>query len=178
MRKDLKVVLIGLPGSGKSTFGRQLASVLNFPYYDLDNLIEANYKMKIPEIFSEFGEGQFRDWETESLKKILQFQESFVLASGGGCPCFNENIDLINEHAVSVYLDVPLEEISKRLGVSKIQTRPMFQDLDRFEIRMKLKTLLADREYFYNQAKIKLSGEDFSAELLISELISLLKTKT
>lgn len=178
MRKDLKVVLIGLPGSGKSTFGRQLASTLNFPYYDLDTLIEENHKMKIPEIFGKFGEGQFRDWETESLKKVLESQESFVLASGGGCPCFNENMDLINRHAVSVYLDVPLGEISKRLGVSKIQTRPMFQDLDRVEITMKLKSLLADREYFYDQAKIKLSGEDFSAELLMSELITLLKTKS
>lgn len=177
MRKDLKIVLIGLPGSGKSTFGKQLASTLNFPFYDLDSLVEENFKMKIPEIFSKLGEGQFRKWESESLKKILESQHSYVLASGGGCPCFNDNMDLINEHAVSVYLDVPLGEISKRLGVSKIQNRPMFQDLDRVEISMKLKSLLTDREYFYNQAKIKLSGEDFSAELLISELIILLKTK-
>ncbi|SIN67864.1 shikimate kinase [Algoriphagus halophilus] len=178
MTKELKVVLVGLPGSGKSTFGRQLAAVLDFPYYDLDSLIESTYKMKIPEIFKSYGEGQFREWETESLKKILEAQESYVLASGGGCPCFNDNMELINEHAVSVYLDVPIGEISNRLGVSKIQNRPMFQDLDREEIVMKLKSLLTDREYFYNQAKIKLSGEEFSAELLMSELISLLKTKS
>jgi shikimate kinase len=134
--------------------------------------------MKIPDIFNELGEGKFREWESESLKKVLESQESFVLASGGGCPCFNDNMELINEHAVSVYLDVPLEEISKRLGISKTQNRPMFQGLDLGEITLKLKSLLVDREYFYNQAKIKLSGEDFSAELLISELISLLKTKT
>jgi shikimate kinase len=178
MKKELKVVLVGLPGSGKSTFGRYLASILNFRYYDLDNLIEGNYSMKIPDIFNELGEGKFREWESESLKKVLESQESFVLASGGGCPCFNDNMELINEHAVSVYLDVPLEEISKRLGISKTQNRPMFQGLDLGEITLKLKSLLVDREYFYNQAKIKLSGEDFSAELLISELISLLKTKT
>ncbi|MEN2283182.1 shikimate kinase [Algoriphagus sp. SE2] len=177
MKKELKVVLIGLPGSGKSTFGKQLASILNFPFYDLDSLVEKDFNMKIPEIFNRLGEGQFRKWETESLKRILKSQQSYVLASGGGCPCFNDNMDLINEHGISVYLDVPLGEISKRLGVSKIQNRPMFQDLDRIEITMKLKSLLTDREYFYNQAKIKLSGEDFSAELLMSELINLLKTK-
>lgn len=175
MKKQLKVVLIGLPGSGKSTFGRQLASVLDFPYYDLDNLIEENYAMKIPEIFSQYGEGTFREWETASLKKILQQDESYVLASGGGCPCFNDNMDLINQHGISVYLDVPLEEISSRLGGSKVQNRPMFRGLDQGEITLKLKSLLADREYFYDQAKIKLSGEDFSAELLMSELINLLK---
>ena len=175
MKKQLKVVLIGLPGSGKSTFGRQLASVLDFPYYDLDNLIEENYSMRIPEIFSQYGEGTFREWETESLKKVLEQDESYVLASGGGCPCFNDNIDLINQHGISVYLDVPLEEISSRLGGSKVQNRPMFRGLDQGEITLKLKSLLADREYFYDQAKIKLSGEDFSAELLMSELINLLK---
>ncbi|WP_296700868.1 shikimate kinase [Algoriphagus sp.] len=177
MKKELKVVLIGLPGSGKSTFGKQLASTLNFPFYDLDSLVEENSQMKIPDIFNKLGEGQFRAWETESLKRILESQQSYVLASGGGCPCFNDNMDLINEYGVSVYLDVPLGEISKRLGVSKIQNRPMFQDLDRVEINMKLKSLLSEREYFYDQAKIKLSGEDFSAELLMSELINLLKTK-
>ena len=73
MRKDLKVVLIGLPGSGKSTFGKQLATTLNFPFYDLDSLVEKNFKMKIPEIFNKYGEGQFRKWETESLKRILEW---------------------------------------------------------------------------------------------------------
>lgn len=178
MTKDLKVVLVGLPGSGKSTFGKQLASVLNFPFYDLDHMIESNYEKKISEIFNEFGEGRFREMESETLKMILNSKESFVLASGGGCPCFNDNMDLINDLSVSVYLDVPLDEISNRLGLSKIQNRPMFQGLDRGEITMKLKSLLVDREYFYNQAKIKLSGEEFSAELLMSELISLLKAKS
>lgn len=176
MSKILKVVLVGLPGSGKSTFGRSLAATLKFPYYDLDHLIEERYKMKIPEIFSLYGEGKFRTWETETLEVTLKKEESFILASGGGCPCFNDNMDLINEKAVSVYLDVPLEEISGRLGGSKVQNRPMFHGLDQGEITLKLKSLLAQREYFYNQAKIKLSGEDFSAELLVSELISLLKS--
>ncbi|MDF2158453.1 shikimate kinase [Algoriphagus sp. CAU 1675] len=174
MKNNLKVVLVGLPGSGKSTFGKQLASSLNFPYYDLDQLIEEKYQMKIPEIFSMYGEGKFRTWETETLEQVLDWDRSFILASGGGCPCFNNNMDLINEKGVSVYLDVPLEEIAKRLG-SKVQNRPMFQDLDSGEITLKLKNLDADRSHFYNQAKIKLSGTDFSAELLVSELISLLK---
>lgn len=175
MGKDLKIVLVGLPGSGKSTFGRQLAAVLEFPYYDLDQLIEDRFQMKIPDIFSQHGEGKFRDWETEVLLDFLKREESYVLASGGGCPCFNDNMDLINENAVSVYLDVPLEEISVRLGLSKAHNRPMFSGLDQGEITLKLKSLLFERDYFYSQSKIKLSGEDFSAELLVSELIRLIK---
>ncbi|MDG1277685.1 MAG: shikimate kinase [Algoriphagus sp.] len=175
MSSELKVVLVGLPGSGKSTFGRQLASILKFPFYDLDHLIENRYKMKISDIFSIHGEGGFRNWETEVLDDVLNLNESFVLASGGGCPCFNGNMDLINSKSTSVYLDVPLEEISARFGASRSQNRPMFSDLDQGEVILKLKSLLVDRDHFYNQAKIKLSGEDFSAELLISELIRLIK---
>ena len=176
MAKNLKVVLVGLPGSGKSTFGVQLARQLDLPFYDLDHLIESAYQMKISEIFSHFGEGKFREWETETLKEILAKSESYVLSSGGGCPCFNDNMDLINEQATSVYLDVPLEEISARLRASKANVRPMFKDMDQGEITLKLKSLLADRDYFYSQAKIKLSGEDFSTELLVSELIRSLKS--
>lgn len=175
MNKHLKVVLVGLPGSGKSTFGRQLAQELNFPFLDLDQMIEERYLKKIPEIFSIYGEGKFREWETETLAEALDRNDSFILASGGGAPCFNDNMDLINSKAVSVYLDVPLESISHRLQSSKFQARPMFQGLDQGEIILKLKSLQVSREFFYNQAKIKLSGEDFSAELLMYELINLIK---
>jgi len=172
----LKVVLVGLPGSGKSTFGRQLASELAFPFLDLDQLIEDRYQLKISEIFSIHGEGKFREWETLVLQDTLNQDSAFILASGGGAPCFNDNMDLINSLSISVYLDVPLPSISHRLQSSKAQQRPLFQGLDQGEITLKLKSLLVSREYFYNQAKIKLSGEDFSAELLLVELISRLKS--
>lgn len=176
MSKNLKVVLVGLPGSGKSTFGRQLAQELGFPYLDLDQVIEEKYQNKIPKIFSIYGEGKFREWESKTLEELLDRDQPFVLASGGGAPCFNDNMELINSKAISVYLDVPLESISRRLQSSKVQNRPMFQGLDQGEITLKLKSLLVSRESFYNQAKIKLSGEDFSAELLMYELINLLKS--
>jgi len=110
------------------------------------------------------------------LSELLHRDSPFVLATGGGAPCFNDNMDLINERSISVFLDVPLDVISQRLSVSKGQARPMFQGLDFGEITLKLKSLLSQREFFYNQAKIKLSGEDFSAELLMYELINLLKS--
>ncbi len=176
MNKQLKVVLVGLPGSGKSTFGRQLAKEMDFPFLDLDQLIEERYQLKISEIFSIHGEGIFRDWESLVLEEILKQDRAFVLASGGGTPCFNDNMDLINDQAISVYLDVPLGSISRRLQTSKAQQRPLFQGLDKGELTLKLKSLLVSRDHFYNQAKIKLSGEDFSAELLLAELISRLKS--
>lgn len=176
MNKQLKVVLVGLPGSGKSTFGKQLAKELDFPFLDLDQLIEERYQLKISDIFSIHGEGTFREWESLVLQDTLKQDRAYILASGGGTPCFNDNMDLINSQGISVYLDVPLGSISLRLQTSKAQQRPLFQGLDQGEITLKLKSLLVTREYFYNQAKIKLSGEDFSAELLLVELISRLKS--
>ena len=176
MNKQLKVVLVGLPGSGKSTFGKQLAKELDFPFLDLDQLIEERYQLKISDIFSIHGEGTFREWESLVLQDTLEQDRAYILASGGGTPCFNDNMDLINSQGISVYLDVPLGSISRRLQTSKAQQRPLFQGLDQGEITLKLKSLLVTREYFYNQAKIKLSGEDFSAELLLAELISRLKS--
>ena len=175
MNKQLKVVLVGLPGSGKSTFGRQLAKEMGFPFLDLDQLIEERYQLKISEIFSMHGEGTFRDWESLVLQDTLKQDRAYILASGGGTPCFNDNMDLINAQAISVYLDVPLGSISRRLQTSKAQQRPLFQGLDQGELTLKLKSLLVSREYFYSQAKIKLSGEDFSAELLMHELIANLR---
>lgn len=176
MSKQLKVVLVGLPGSGKSTFGRQLAKEMNFPFLDLDQLIEKRYQLKISEIFSMHGEGTFRDWESLVLRDTLKLDTAFILASGGGTPCFNDNMDLINSQGISVYLDVPLASISRRLQSSSAEQRPLFQGLDQGELTLKLKSLLVSREYFYSQSKIKLSGEDFSAELLVVELISRLKS--
>jgi shikimate kinase len=176
MNKQLKVVLVGLPGSGKSTFGRQLAKEMDFTFLDLDQLIEDRYQLKISEIFSIHGEGTFRDWESLVLQELLKQDRAFILASGGGTPCFNDNMEWINAQAISVYLDVPLGSISRRLQTSKAQQRPLFQGLDQGELTLKLKSLLVSREYFYNQAKIKLSGENFSTELLLVELISRLKS--
>jgi shikimate kinase len=175
MMEALKVVLVGLPGSGKSTFGKVLAKELRVDFLDLDRLIEQQSGKTIPMIFSEKGEGTFRELESKELERVLSNKESFVLASGGGCPCFNDNMDLINQKGISVYLDVPLNEISSRLQHSKVSNRPMFEGLDAGEITLKLKNLLAQRGRFYDQAKIKLSGNDFSAEFLIMELISILK---
>ncbi|MFC3880574.1 shikimate kinase [Algoriphagus namhaensis] len=171
----MKVVLVGLPGSGKSTFGRQLASALQVDFYDLDQLIEARQHLSIQEIFTLKGEVGFRSIESEILREVMNRDDSFVLASGGGAPCFHENMSLINSLGTSVYLDLPLKSIASRLSSSRQSTRPMFAGLGKEDVLLKLQDLIKEREAFYNQAKIKLSGEDFSAELLIYELARELK---
>jgi shikimate kinase len=171
MKSPLKIVLVGMPGSGKSTFGRQIAKELNFAFIDLDQLIEKETGSKIKDIFIAEGEGKFRELETFYLEKVLNNIEGFVLSTGGGTPCFNDNMEIINQKGVSVYLDVSLEEINKRLLRDQSGKRPMFAGLDEGEITLKLKNLLLQRESFYMKSKIMLSGEDISTEHLMSALM-------
>ncbi|AKP51868.1 shikimate kinase [Cyclobacterium amurskyense] len=172
-----KIVLVGMPGSGKSTLGKALALKLNWRFYDLDDLIEKSAGKAIAEIFPTHGEGYFRKLESTVLDEILSKEEEFVLATGGGAPCYNDNMDLINKKGVSVYLDVPLNNILERLSNTEVAIRPLFSSLDTPQIILKLKDMHSQRSAFYEMAKIKLRGEDSSPELLISEWMPLLKAK-
>lgn len=170
-----KLILVGLPGCGKSTLGKELANQLSFPFFDLDELIEKKEGMAIAEIFNTKGEGYFRELESKVLLQNLLSVEAFVMATGGGAPCFHDNMDKINQFAISIFLDVPLPQILSRLTLGEIELRPLFHGLDTGEITLKLINLYANRLPFYNQSKIKLSGEDISTELLMSELLSFFK---
>ncbi len=176
MKDQVKIVLIGMPGSGKSTLGKDIAKKLGFKIYDLDDLIVKREGTSIPKIFMEKGEGYFRRLETNVLSDLLDKEEAFVLSTGGGAPCYNENMDLINQKGVSVFLDVSLEQILERLTKGEVAKRPLFQGLETGEITLKLQDMLSERISYYEKAKIKLSGDDISTELLISELLIFFKS--
>jgi shikimate kinase len=178
MNPKSKIVLVGMPGSGKSTLGKAAASQFNLDFFDLDDCIEKEAGTKITTIFEQRGEGYFRRLEAQVLEQMLKLDQGFVLATGGGAPCYHQNMKLINRHAVSVYLEVPLNVILDRLTGAQVEKRPLFYGLDTSEIILKLKSMYEDRSPFYEKAKIKLSGEDISTELLVSEWMAHLKVKS
>jgi shikimate kinase len=97
MTDSNKIFLLGFMGSGKSTLGKKLANKLNVPFFDLDKIIEEQIGISIAEIFKTKGEEYFRTLETQVLKQLIYKQAKFVIATGGGAPCFNNNIELINK---------------------------------------------------------------------------------
>lgn len=165
-----KIVLMGLPGSGKSTLGKLLSLNLHYSFYDLDELIVEDIGCSIAQFFKEKGEEQFRLLESKILQNTLLHEGPLVLSTGGGAPCFYDNINIINKYSTSVYIDIPDKVLVKRLMNNGGGQRPMFFQLPEEEVKNKILTLKYAREKFYNQAKIKLSGADISTELILSAL--------
>lgn len=169
-----KIVLIGYMGSGKSKIGQLLAEKLDFPFYDLDFLIENELEKSIGEIFSEEGEVFFRKKEHEVFKKVIESNESYVLSTGGGTPCYaNNHLFLANEDVVSIYLKASIPVLVSRLK-NEIDKRPLLQSLKDEETFEFIAKHLFDRSYFYNQCKYSVLTDDKSPEQIVAEINDLL----
>ncbi|SHI98662.1 shikimate kinase [Flavobacterium terrae] len=169
-----KIVLIGYMGSGKSKIGQLLAEKLDFPFYDLDFLIENELEKSIGEIFSEEGEVFFRKKEHEVFKKVIESNESYVLSTGGGTPCYaNNHLFLANEDVVSIYLKASIPVLVSRLK-NEIDKRPLLQSLKDEETFEFIAKHLFDRSYFYNQCKYSVLTDDKSPEQIVAEINALL----
>ena len=112
--KSINIVLIGFMGSGKSTIARKLAEKLDIGYVDVDEYIVRKAKMTIPDIFSEYGEGKFREIESECFGEILRNNEFNIIATGGGLPINARNQELITEKTTVIYLKSDMETIYNR----------------------------------------------------------------
>ncbi len=146
----MKVCLVGLMGCGKSTVGELLANKLKLPFIDLDVTFETKYHMEIHSFFERFGEDKFREFETKLLEELLQ-RDHFILSTGGGTPCFNNNMELIKKNATSVYINLPAEVICKRLHLSH-KKRPIIKDIHEDDLLAYVNCLAKIREPYYRQA--------------------------
>lgn len=149
--------------SGKTTLGRKLAQALNYDFIDLDKLIEQDQLKDIPSIFLESGEKYFRETESRILKS-LEHHRPFVLASGGGTPCFFDNMDFIKKLGISIYLNVPAEFLAKRIENHGKDDRPILSGAH--SLIETLTEKIQERTPFYSQADFTLSGELNVAHLL------------
>jgi shikimate kinase len=148
--KQLNVFLIGYMGAGKTTIGRLLAKKLNWSFVDIDGFIETRYHKTITAIFEEKGEAGFREIERRVLLEISAF-EKVIISTGGGLPCFFDNMELMNRTGVTVYLKETVDELVNRLN-SENQKRPLIKGKSSEELREFVETNLGKREIFYNQA--------------------------
>jgi len=158
----MKIFLIGLMGSGKSYWTKQLAKKYKTGGYDLDYLVEVREEKTIAEIFVEDGEDYFRKAESTVLKWFDQ-KKTYVLATGGGAPCFFDNMEWMNKQGVTIWLDEPLPVIAARLAPEK-EHRPLIAKLSDSELVSFLEKQRASRLPFYSTAQIHLKDDPITAD--------------
>ena len=110
-----RVFLVGYMGAGKTTVGKELAKLAGLSFIDLDYYIEGRYHKAVSQIFAERGEEAFREIERNMLHEVAEF-EDVLISTGGGAPCFFNNMEFMNASGTTVYLKVSVEELAKRLS--------------------------------------------------------------
>jgi shikimate kinase len=166
----MKIYLIGYMGSGKSTLGKGLARALGISWLDLDTEIESRYKISIPDFFSKYGETAFRDVEHKVLNDLASTPD-MVISTGGGVPCFHNNMELMNQTGLTIYLEATPEIILTRIGPYAWK-RPLFQQMDGTDILEKITVHLKSREKFYQQAQITVDAANPDIEELKSTILN------
>ncbi len=155
-------------GCGKTHWGRELSQKLQIPFFDLDSLIEEREGKSITAIFAEMGEEYFRMLEKDVLYLITESHESFVMATGGGTPCFFNNIDYMKSRGTAVWINTSVDSLHSRL-VKEKEKRPLISSISDDELRGYIIKKYADRKIFYQQAQVILNEEDVTLERLIEK---------
>ena len=145
------IILIGMPGAGKSYWAQQWAQVSGRKAVDLDTEIERATGQTVPEIFDQRGESGFRKIESEMLRHILAIETGIILATGGGTPCFENNLGVMLGAGKVIYLEAPIELLVQRI-LQTPSARPLLHPLSGKELSEKLRHMLREREVFYRQA--------------------------
>lgn len=155
-----------MPGSGKSTLGKGLAKRLKLPFVDLDLEVETRAGLSVQQIFAQQGEESFRILESETLNDWINSTEGFVMATGGGAPCFHGGMERINRSGLSVFLEVPLSVLAAR--TANATDRPLLMDADRLG---KLTELYHRRLNIYRMAHLIHDNENGNLEELTERIL-------
>lgn len=174
MQFDKHIFLTGFMGCGKTTISKHLANQLKIDVIDLDAFIEQLEDTTIQQIFNTNGEAYFRELETNYLKKILQLKSPCVISLGGGTICFNENLQLVKQNGILLYIDLPIKNLFQRLNQPNNQ-RPLLNNLKDDDLRDFISLKLEERKPYYEQAHIKLNGLKISPHSIAFELIDFQK---
>ena len=165
MQFNKHIFLTGFMGCGKTSNGSKLAKLLKVNFTDLDYYIEQQQKITISSLFENFGETAFRRIEQACLKELIDTKKKSVIALGGGTICFENNLEIIKNAGLLVYIELPAITLQQRLENSKIK-RPLLKNLSGQELLNYIAIKLAQREPFYNASHLKISGLNLTSQVL------------
>lgn len=155
-------------GCGKSKLGKSAANRWNRPFIDLDDLVEITHQMTIPQLFAAFGEQGFREREKNVLQSAA-LAEDAIIATGGGAPCFFDNMEWMNQNGITVFIDSPVKVLADRLINARVE-RPLVKGKSMEELIQFIDDKLKERRPFYEQAKIILKGVDLNVDMLLEAI--------
>ena len=167
---DRPIVLVGLMGAGKSTVGRRLAKRLGLAFIDSDQAIEDAAGLSAGELFDRYGDKDFRDGERRLVARLVHEGEIRVIATGGGAYVDPETRKLLNERAVTVWLDAPIDILAERTG--RRNTRPLLRNGNRAST---LQRLSDEREAAYSQAHIRIRSGDGAHRDVVDSVLKALE---
>ena len=166
-------------GVGKTTVGKALATSLKLSFIDLDYWLQNTYRKTVADLFKEKGETAFREIERKALLEVASFEE-VVISTGGGTPCFFDNMDVMNSLGTTIYLKADMEEIAARLKASK-NIRPLLMEKKPEELVDFITTHLIERELFYEKAQIVFHTDRLVTrehiQITVEGIIEMLKNK-
>jgi shikimate kinase len=152
----MNIYLIGYMGSGKSTLGHELAVALATPSIDLDEEFEKRYKIKISQFFEKYGENAFRELEHKILTDI-SLMKDVVVSTGGGTPCFHDNMELMKSTGLTIYLKGTPALLLSRIESSGSK-RPIFQKMKGEKSLHNISEHLKTREFYYQKSHLTIDA--------------------
>ncbi len=168
-----RIFLIGYMGAGKTTVGKELSKKSGLSFIDLDHFLEGRYHKTVRQIFEAKGEDGFRQAERRALHEVSDF-ENVIISTGGGTPCFFDNMEYMNTLGTTVYLKVSTPRLTERIALCK-QTRPVLKDLSEDKLMDFVEASLMERSRFYEQAQIIFDAEIMETEKDVNVLVSKLQ---
>lgn len=170
--------LVGYMSAGKSTIGRRLADLLHYTFIDTDIYLEQRFRQSVSDMFATVGEATFRKRETMLIEELLGYPQA-VIATGGGLPCHDDNMQKLTSSGTTIYLQLPIDTLVAHLELCK-RTRPSVRHLEGDALRQHIEAAMQVREPYYLQAHVVVSSRDVNSKeqehQLALDIQTLLKT--
>ncbi len=161
------IFLVGYMACGKSTIGRKLNQRLNYQLYDTDKLIVDTEGISVSELFNTKGEEYFRSCESNTLKELIINNKDAIISTGGGTPIWGDNMQLMNEAGLTIYIARKAENIAKRISPYGREKRPKLRGLNDEELIQVMKEGIAERDSKYREAKFIIEADRYSDDMIL-----------